>query len=56
MKFIHCNLPPFCRLALAHKVPIITTIAGANATVGALEALQEGQLDQVPLQDYFKKN
>ena len=42
------------RLALAHKVPIITTIAGANATVGALEALQEGSLEQVPLQDYFK--
>ncbi|RMZ56922.1 hypothetical protein APUTEX25_004984, partial [Auxenochlorella protothecoides] len=43
------------RLALAHKVPIITTIAGAKATVGALQALKEGALEQVPLQDYFPK-
>lgn len=41
------------RLALAHKVPIVTTIAGANATVGAIKALQHGDLEQVPLQDYF---
>ena len=41
------------RLALAHKVPIITTVAGARATVEALKGLQEGTLDMVPLQDYF---
>ncbi|GAB4823138.1 hypothetical protein N2152v2_010184 [Parachlorella kessleri] len=41
------------RLALAHKVPIITTIAGAKATAQALGGLKQGQLEQVPLQDYF---
>jgi carbamoyl-phosphate synthase large subunit len=42
------------RLALAHKVPLVTTIAGAKATVQALRGLKEGGLEQVPLQDYFK--
>ena len=41
------------RAALAHKVPIITTIAGAKATVEALRDLQGSTLEQVPLQDYF---
>ncbi|CAL5219945.1 g1877 [Coccomyxa viridis] len=41
------------RLALALKVPIITTMAGANATVQALEGIQAGPLEQVPIQDYF---
>jgi carbamoyl-phosphate synthase large subunit len=42
------------RAALAHKVPIITTIAAARATVEALRDMSKGALEQVPLQDYFK--
>jgi len=42
------------RLALAAKVPLITTVAGAKATVQALKGMKEGGgLEQVPLQDYF---
>ncbi|CAL8467948.1 g7486 [Coccomyxa elongata] len=41
------------RLALALKVPIITTLAGARATVQALEGIASGPLEQVPIQDYF---
>lgn len=41
------------RAALAHKVPIITTIAGAKATAEALADLAGSKLEQVPLQDYF---
>lgn len=41
------------RLALAYKVPIITTVAGAKATTSALAGMQKGPLHQVPLQDYF---
>lgn len=42
------------RTALAHKVPIITTVAAAKATVQALREMSKGTLEQVPLQDYFK--
>jgi carbamoyl-phosphate synthase large subunit len=41
------------RLALGAKVPLITTVAGANATVQALRGMKDGGLEQVPLQDYF---
>ncbi len=41
------------RTALAHKVPIITTVAAAKATVEALKDMSKGELEQVPLQDYF---
>ena len=41
------------RLALAYKVPIITTVAGAKATTAALAGMKKGPLHQVPLQDYF---
>ncbi|KDD75698.1 L chain of carbamoyl-phosphate synthase [Helicosporidium sp. ATCC 50920] len=41
------------RLALAHKVPLVTTVAGAKATAGALRALRDGDLEQKPLQSYF---
>lgn len=42
------------RLALGAKVPLITTVAGAKATVQALRGMKEGGgLEQVPLQDYF---
>lgn len=42
------------RTALAHKVPIITTIAAARATVEALRGMATGPLEQVALQEYFK--
>ena len=41
------------RLALGAKVPLITTVAGANATVQALRGMKDGGLEQIPLQDYF---
>lgn len=41
------------REALALSVPLITTVSGGAATVGALKVMQEGSLQQVPLQDYF---
>jgi carbamoyl-phosphate synthase large subunit len=41
------------RLALSMQIPIITTIAGAKATAQALAAMKQGQLKQVPLQDFF---
>jgi carbamoyl-phosphate synthase large subunit len=41
------------RLALGAKVPLITTVAGAKATVQALRGMKQGGLEQVPLQDYF---
>ena len=42
------------RLALGAKVPLITTVAGAKATVQALRGMKEdGGLEQVALQDYF---
>jgi carbamoyl-phosphate synthase large subunit len=41
------------RQALATGVPLITTVSGGAATAGALKALQEGDIEQVPLQDYF---
>ena len=41
------------RLALGAKVPLITTVAGANATVQALRGMKDGGLEQIPLQEYF---
>ncbi|GCE92260.1 carbamoyl-phosphate synthase large subunit [Arthrospira platensis] len=41
------------RSALAYKVPIITTIAGAKATISALRSLQKHPLDVKALQDYY---
>lgn len=40
------------RTALAYKVPIITTIAGAKATAAAIRALQTAELDVRAIQDY----
>lgn len=40
------------RLALAYKVPIVTTVAGAKATVEALRGMKDGPLEMIPLQDY----
>ena len=40
------------RTALAYKIPIITTIAGAKATAAAIRALQTEPLDVKAIQDY----
>ncbi|MEA5582500.1 carbamoyl-phosphate synthase large subunit [Nodularia harveyana UHCC-0300] len=42
------------RTALAYKIPIITTIAGARATVAAIHSLQTTTLDVKVIQDYCK--
>ncbi|ELR96922.1 carbamoyl-phosphate synthase large subunit [Gloeocapsa sp. PCC 73106] len=41
------------RTALDYKLPIITTIAGAKATVAALRSLQSGPLEVKALQEYL---
>lgn len=41
------------RTALDYKLPIITTIAGAKATVAAIRSLQSEPLDVKALQDYI---
>ena len=41
------------RLTLGMKIPMVTTVAGAKATVKALEALRTGKLKHVALQDHF---
>jgi carbamoyl-phosphate synthase large subunit len=41
------------RSALAYKIPIITTIAGAKATAAAIRSLQAETLDVKALQDYI---
>jgi carbamoyl-phosphate synthase large subunit len=40
------------RTALAYKVPIITTIAGAKATASAIHSLQQHPLQVKSLQEY----
>lgn len=41
------------RMALACKIPIITTVAGALATVEALRSLKHNSIKMLALQDYF---
>lgn len=41
------------RMALAYKVPIITTVAGALATAVAIRSLKSSTLKMVALQDFF---
>ncbi len=41
------------RMALDYKLPIITTIAGAKATVAAIRSLQSETFDVKALQDYI---
>ncbi|KAL7264680.1 hypothetical protein ACSBR1_002610 [Camellia fascicularis] len=41
------------RMALAYKVPIITTVAGALATAEAIKSLKSSTLRMVALQDFF---
>ena len=40
------------RTALSYKVPIITTIAGAEATAAALQSLQQHRLEVKSIQEY----
>ncbi|HXE54159.1 MAG TPA: hypothetical protein VN541_14145 [Tepidisphaeraceae bacterium] len=40
-------------MAVLNKVPIVTTITGANAAARAIQAMQQEQWDVRPLQDYF---
>jgi carbamoyl-phosphate synthase large subunit len=42
-------------MAVLNKVPILTTITAANAAVRAIQAMQQGDWDVRPLQDYFAK-
>lgn len=41
------------RMALAYKIPIITTVAGALATVEAIKSLKHSSIKMLALQDYF---
>ncbi len=43
------------RSALEYKIPIVTTIAGAKATLAAIESLKENELTVKALQDYLAK-
>ncbi len=40
------------RTAITYKIPLITTLAGARATVAAIRSLQEGQLGVRSIQEY----
>nr|CAD1824276.1 unnamed protein product [Ananas comosus var. bracteatus] len=42
------------RMALAYKIPIITTVAGALATVEAIRSLKQSSIKMLALQDYFQ--
>ncbi|CAN6470872.1 unnamed protein product [Victoria cruziana] len=41
------------RMALAYKVPIITTVSGALATVEAIGSMKQSRVSMLALQDYF---
>ncbi|WOL03018.1 carbamoyl-phosphate synthase large chain, chloroplastic [Canna indica] len=41
------------RTALAYKIPVITTVAGALATVEAIKSLKHSSIEMLALQDYF---
>ncbi|NQU59631.1 MAG: carbamoyl-phosphate synthase large subunit, partial [Rhodospirillales bacterium] len=43
------------RSALVHNIPHYTTMTGAAAAVGAIEAIAKGSLDVAPLQAYFEE-
>ncbi len=44
------------RSALSYKIPIITTIAGAKATISAIRSLKSTPIDVKAVQDYYVKN
>ncbi|XP_051129475.1 carbamoyl-phosphate synthase large chain, chloroplastic [Andrographis paniculata] len=41
------------RMALAYKIPVITTVAGALATADAIKSLKCNKIEMSALQDYF---
>ncbi|KAM5574232.1 carbamoyl-phosphate synthase large chain, chloroplastic [Rosa sericea] len=41
------------RMALAYKIPVITTVAGALATAEAIESLKSSSIKMIALQDFF---
>jgi carbamoyl-phosphate synthase large subunit len=41
------------RTALDYEIPYVTTMAGARATVKAIEALKTGKKQVKPLQEYY---
>ncbi|KAK3039859.1 hypothetical protein RJ639_028252 [Escallonia herrerae] len=41
------------RMALAYKIPIVTTLAGALATAEAIRSLKSSKIEMIALQDYF---
>ena len=41
-------------MAIAHDIPIFSTIPGAAAAVNAIDALQRGDITVTPLQDFHK--
>ncbi|KAK6131064.1 hypothetical protein DH2020_035194 [Rehmannia glutinosa] len=41
------------RMALAYKIPVITTVAGALATAEAIKSLKCNKIEMTALQDYF---
>ncbi|KAG6419756.1 hypothetical protein SASPL_116268 [Salvia splendens] len=41
------------RMALAYKIPVITTVAGALATAAAIKSLRSNKIKMTALQDYF---
>ncbi|OVA14286.1 Carbamoyl-phosphate synthetase large subunit-like [Macleaya cordata] len=41
------------RMALAYKVPIITTVAGAKASVEAIKSMKHNKVKMIALQDFF---
>ncbi|MGK7906760.1 MAG: carbamoyl-phosphate synthase large subunit [Synechococcus sp.] len=43
------------RSALLYKVPLVTTLAGAKATVAAIRSLQSGELDVKSIQEYHER-
>ena len=44
------------RLALGCKVPLVTTVAGAMATVKGIRAIQQGPLEMSALQDFHPRS
>jgi len=42
------------RLALAYKIPLITTVDGARATMDAIKSLKHKSIETLALQDYFQ--
>jgi carbamoyl-phosphate synthase large subunit len=42
-------------MAVLHKIPIVTTLAGASAAARAIQAMKEGPWEVKPLQEYFRK-